>query len=74
MASIEQLRSLVTQKDGIARGNVFRVKLPSMPGASSEEVNLLCTNVNIPGRQIMTRKKDTASLNKRLPQINYTMT
>jgi len=57
MASIEQLKSLVTQKDGIARGNVFRVKLPSMPGASSEEVNLLCTNVNIPGRQIMTQEK-----------------
>jgi len=57
MASIEQLKSIISQKDGIARGNVFSVRLPSMPGATSSEINLLCTNVNIPGRQIMTQER-----------------
>lgn len=56
--SIDQMKSLISSKGGISYGNVFRVELPSLPGASSQEVNLLCTRVNIPGKQIMTMEKD----------------
>jgi hypothetical protein len=55
--SIDQFKSLVSQKQGIARPNVFKVELPSLPGATSEEVNLLCKDVQLPGRQIMTNDR-----------------
>ncbi len=59
MANIEQLKGLISSKDGVARGNVFRVILPPIPGSnvSGEEKNLLCTGVNLPGRQIVTQEK-----------------
>lgn len=57
MASIDQLKGLISQKGGLAKPNVFRVLLPSLPGASNSEVNLLCKDVTIPGRQILSRER-----------------
>jgi hypothetical protein len=51
---IDQIKGQISSKGGVARGNIFRVKLPSLPGATSTEVNLLCSKVNLPGKQIMT--------------------
>lgn len=56
-ASIEQLKSLMSQKGGAARPNLFRVKLPSLPGATSRDIDLLCRDVTLPGRQIMTTER-----------------
>ena len=39
--SIDQLKSLVSAKDGVARPNLFRIKFPSLPGASSDEINIV---------------------------------
>ena len=55
--SIDQLKGLISQKGGVAKPNVFRVLLPSIPGATSTEVNLLCKDVQLPGRQIMTNER-----------------
>jgi len=55
--SVDQFKSLVTNKRGLARSNLFRVTLPALPGASSREVNLLCKNVELPGRQILTNQR-----------------
>lgn len=52
--NIDQFKSLVSQKQGVARPNVFKVELPSIPGATSSDVNLLCRDVQLPGRQITT--------------------
>lgn len=57
MANIDQFKSLISRKGGIARTSAFRVKLPSIPGATSEEVNLLCKDAQLPGRQIMTNER-----------------
>lgn len=66
MANIDQLKGLVSQKRGLARGNVYRVFFPAIPGATSREVNLLCTSVNIPGRQIMTQEKKIGLINQKI--------
>ena len=66
MARIDELKSLVSAKKGIARGNAFNVVLPSFPGAPSREVNLLCTGVNLPGRQIMTQEKKIGLINRKV--------
>jgi len=62
MASIDEMKGLISSKGGIAKGNVFRVFLPSMPGATSRDINLLCTNVNLPGRQIMTQERKIGTI------------
>ena len=67
MSSIDQLKSLVSRKDGIARPNVFRVKLPSIPGATSEEVNLLCKDVVLPGKQIVTNERRVGMQVQKVP-------
>jgi len=62
MARIEDLKGLVSKGSGIAKGNIYRVFLPSMPGATSREINLLCSNVNLPGRQIMTQERKIGTI------------
>ena len=57
VATIDRFKSLVSAKGGIARPNLFRIKFPSLPGATSEEVNILCKDVQLPGRQIMTNER-----------------
>lgn len=54
MASVEQLKSLISSKGGVAQNSQFMVKLPELPFATSRELNLLCRNVVLPGRQILT--------------------
>ena len=55
---IDQLKGLMNAKGGIARPNLFRVELESLPGATSRDVNLLCTAVNLPGKGIITYDRD----------------
>tara|TARA_R110000803_G_scaffold26996_2_gene63315 strand:+ start:885 stop:1607 length:723 start_codon:yes stop_codon:yes gene_type:complete len=67
MASIDQLKGLVNAKNGIARTNLFRVKLPSLPGATSEEMNILCKDVQLPGRQVLTNERRIGLQNQKIP-------
>lgn len=57
VATIDKFKSLISAKGGIARPNLFRIKFPSLPGATSEEVNILCKDVQLPGRQIVTNER-----------------
>lgn len=57
VATIDKFKSLIGAKGGMARPNLFRIKFPSLPGATSEEVNILCKDVQLPGRQIMTNER-----------------
>ena len=55
MASIEDLKSKLTSKNGIAAANQYRVVLPGFEGASSKrDLDLLCKEVNMPGKQVLT--------------------
>lgn len=57
--NIDQLKGVASKGQGFARANAFRVILPSFGDAkyNSNELNILCTNVNLPGRQIMTQER-----------------
>jgi hypothetical protein len=50
--SVDTFKSELRQ--GIAMSNVWRVLLPSLPGSSGRQLNLLCKTANMPGRQILT--------------------
>ena len=65
--TIDQLKSMISAKDGIARPNLFRIKFPSLPGASGEEVNILCKDVQLPGRQILTNERRIGTKIEKIP-------
>ena len=65
--SVDQLKSLITQSDGMARSNLFAVQLPTIyksnstedafarvPILAPEELNVLCKATQLPGRQLNT--------------------
>ena len=56
VAAIDNLKSTVALRGGVARPNNFLVELPSLPGFSraSDPLNILCTNASIPSKQILT--------------------
>lgn len=54
MASIEDLKGKLTSKNGIAAANQYRVELPRFGGASVRTLNVVCKEVNMPGKQILT--------------------
>ena len=56
--SIEQLKGLISKRAGIARSNLFRVVLPSIETVTTSELNLLCKDVLLPGRLLMTRERN----------------
>ena len=41
--TIDDLKALISNKGGVARGNVFAVSLPPLAGLRSRELNLLCS-------------------------------
>jgi len=64
--NIDDLKALISNKDGVARSNVFAVALPPIAGLRSRELNLLCSNVNLPGRQIMTQERDIGLITQKV--------
>ena len=60
--SIDSLKSMISKKGGMANPTLFKVHLPSLEdvgvGTSNRELNLLCSGVNLPGRQIMTQERE----------------
>lgn len=57
MLSIENLKSAIIRKGGMARNNLFMVKLPSLANIESRELNVLCKSATMPGKQIATVEK-----------------
>ena len=54
MASIEDLKGKLTSKNGIAAANQYRVELPRFGGASSRTLDVVCKEVTMPGKQVLT--------------------
>lgn len=55
--SIDQLKSQVAAKGGVARPNNFMIELPTINGISGRDLNILARNVTMPGKQILTHEK-----------------
>jgi hypothetical protein len=60
--NIDQLKGVVSAKRGFAAPNLFRVFLPTFANVGSMEVDMLCSSVNMPGRQIMTVDRKIGSI------------
>jgi hypothetical protein len=53
VSTIDQLKAHISNSGGFATKNLFSVSLPSF-GQNAEEINLVCTGVQLPTRQITT--------------------
>ena len=54
--SVDQLKGALSR--GLATPNLFRVYLPALPGiVDTRTLNLLCKNVQLPGRQLLTNDR-----------------
>lgn len=58
MASINEFKGVVGDKNGLALSNQYSVILPSIAGVNTSDLNILCSNVNLPGRQLTTYDKN----------------
>jgi hypothetical protein len=59
MINIDAFKAYVASKDGFARTNAWQVILPVLDGFSilTEELNVICKDVVIPGQQILTNER-----------------
>ena len=56
-SSIDRLKGEITTRGGLARPNNFMVELPSFGGVSTDTMNILCRNVTLPGKQVLTHDR-----------------
>jgi|TARA_B110000858_G_scaffold103307_1_gene118424 hypothetical protein len=59
MINIDAFKAYVASKDGFARTNAWQVVLPVLDGFDliTEELNVMCKDVVIPGQQILTNER-----------------
>ncbi len=75
MAGIEDLKSRLILKHGMAMANQFSVELPTrvgitqqniLSGLDSKTANILCKSVTMPGKQILTVDKQIGLYNEKM--------
>tara|TARA_B110000879_G_C11012000_1_gene447375 strand:- start:93 stop:788 length:696 start_codon:yes stop_codon:yes gene_type:complete len=66
MSGIEQLKGKLTSKNGIAMANQFAVTLPSIGDMDSRELNVICKEVTLPGRQVMSLDRNVGLFNEKV--------
>lgn len=54
--SIEDFKSVMTRRGGLARPNLFRVTLPPL-SSTSRDLTIMCKTAQLPGRQILTNER-----------------
>jgi len=59
MINIDAFKAYVASKEGFARTNMWQVILPQLVGFDilTEELNVLCKDVVLPGKQILTNER-----------------
>jgi len=65
--SIEKLKATASKARGFASANQFVVTLPSLGRYDTNDLNVLCSNVNMPGRQILTAERLYGIKGRKMP-------
>ena len=67
MHHVDNFKALISQSTGMARSNLFLVQLPAIkrkdetPILSGVDLSVLCKSTQLPGRQILTHKRQIGS-------------
>ena len=72
MSSIEDFKTKIGKAGGLARPNRYKVRLPRLdhiPGFETdiEGLDLMCSNVNLPGKQILTADREIGIKFEKVP-------
>jgi hypothetical protein len=59
VANIDKFLSEIGHGGGMAMGSMFKVKLPDLGTGYAKTMEIMCTGVNLPGRQIKTVEDQT---------------
>ncbi len=62
---IDDIKSSITIGGGLAKSNLYRLTLPAWE-YDAKELNILCKNVNLPGKQILTHDKLIGTINQKI--------
>ena len=54
---IDTFKSRVTEGQGLAMANLFRVFLPPIIGIQTQDMDILCKSTQIPGRQLLSTER-----------------
>lgn len=65
--SVDLLKAVASKSRGFARSNQWVVTLPSLGRYDTRELNVLCSNVNMPGRQILTQERLYGIKGRKMP-------
>ena len=65
--NIDQFKAVASKSNGFARANQFFVSLPSLGKYDTSDLNVLCSNVNMPGRQILTQERLIGIKGRKMP-------
>jgi hypothetical protein len=68
MASIEELKGVITGGRGLALPTQYMVEMPLIEGSnlSAAERNVLCRTTRLPGRQILTTDRNIGLMNQKI--------
>ena len=70
---VDEFKSLVSQKGGMARANQYEVILPRINNVDPFDLNILCKEARLPGRQ-MTTSERTIGLHQQKVGYGYAVT
>lgn len=66
--SIDNFKAAINKHGGLAQANRFKVVLPNLDnGIDPRDIDIFCTNVGLPGKQIATLDKNIGALNYKIP-------
>lgn len=58
LGTIDEFKSVVQEGGGVAKGNLFFVKFPTIQGITAYDLGLLCNDVALPTRQMNAIERD----------------
>jgi hypothetical protein len=64
--SVDQLKSVLSQRQGLAKANLFKVFLPAITNVTTSDFNMLCKDIGLPGRQLSTRDRNIGSRHEKI--------
>jgi hypothetical protein len=66
--NIDELKGLIREQGGLAVANQYKVLLPTLPNISisPQQLNILCKNAVLPGRQILTNERLVGALGEKM--------
>ena len=67
MSGIEDLKSKIIKKNGMAMANQFAITLPPLSGKTNgREINVLCKSVDLPSKQMMSLDWNVGVFNEKI--------